>query len=181
MRGLVFTEFLDFVETVAGPEMVETMLESCDLESGGAYTSVGTYDHGEILKMLTFLNKATGQDVSDMVMAFGKNLFGQLIQHHPNIIRSETALLDFLEGIETHIHREVRKLYPNAELPYFETERPSNDKLVLIYQSSRPFADLAHGMISGAVEYFKNKVEISRQALQVPGGFGARFDLAVVR
>ena len=67
MRGLVFTEFLDFVESAAGAEMVETMLESCDLESGGAYTTVGIYNHDEILTMLTFLNKATGQEVSAMV------------------------------------------------------------------------------------------------------------------
>lgn len=180
MRGLVFTEFLDFVEQAAGPEMVENMLDACDLESGGAYTSVGTYDHEEILKMLTFLNQATGQDVSEMVTAFGRNLFGQLVITHPAILQNGSTLLDFLERIESHIHREVRKLYPDAELPYFETERPDDRHLTMTYQSARPFVDLAHGMIMGAVDHFRNKVSITRDALAIPGGFGARFQIAIV-
>lgn len=179
MRGLVFTEFLDFVETTAGPEMVETMLDSCDLASGGAYTSVGTYDHDEILTMLTFLHTATGSDVAEMVTAFGRNLFGQLVHLHPWIMENGISLLDFLEGIETHIHREVRKLYPDAELPAFETERPRNGMLVMHYSSTRPFVDLAHGMILGAVDHFKNDVQIIRHIADEPGGFGARFEVTV--
>ena len=61
MRGLVFSEFLEFVENAAGEDMVEDMLDECDLESGGAYTSVGNYDHGEIIKMVTFLYFKTGK------------------------------------------------------------------------------------------------------------------------
>lgn len=34
MRGIVFTEFLDFVDQVAGPEMTDKMISSCDLPSG---------------------------------------------------------------------------------------------------------------------------------------------------
>lgn len=179
MRGLVFTEFLDFVETTAGPEMVETMLDSCDLPSGGAYTSVGTYDHDEILTMLTFLHSATGADVAGMVNAFGRNLFGQLVLQHPWIVENSISLLDFLEGIETHIHREVRKLYPDAELPTFDTERPRSGMLVMNYHSTRPFVDLAHGMILGAVDHFKNTVQITRHHADEPGGFGARFEVSV--
>ena len=180
MRGLVFTEFLDFVESVAGPEMVETMLDSCDLKSGGAYTAVGTYDHQEILKMLTFLHSATGQEVSDMVTAFGENLFGRLIAHHPGILSDGKGLLDFLEGIETHIHREVRKLYPDAELPVFEARRPDDRHLVLDYRSSRPFADLALGMIRGAARHFSDEIDVQRHDLSAQAGQGARFEVALV-
>lgn len=180
MRGLVFTEFLDFVESAAGAEMVETMLESCDLESGGAYTTVGIYNHDEILTMLTFLNKATGQEVSAMVTAFGQSLFGQLISAHPAILQSGQSLLDFLEGIESHIHREVRKLYPDAELPEFETERPDPDHLVMDYHSSRPFADLAFGMISGAAMHFGQQIEVTRSTLESANGQAERFEVALV-
>lgn len=181
MRGFVFTEFLNFVEATAGPEMVETMLDSCALDSGGAYTSVGTYDHDEILKMLTFLHQATGQEVTDMVTAFGRNLFGQLAASHPAILSTSASLLNFLEGIETHIHREVRKLYPDAELPTFETSRPREDMLVMTYHSSRPFVDLAHGMILGAVDHFKNTVRLARSNLNPVSGYAARFEVAIIQ
>ncbi len=179
MRGLVFTEFLVFVETTAGPDMVETMLDSCDLPSGGAYTAVGTYDHHEILNMLAFLNTATGQAVSEMVTAFGYHLFGQLIIHHGELVKTGVGLLDFLEGIETHIHREVRKLYPDAELPFFEAIRPDKDHLTLNYHSARPFADLAHGMLSGAVAHFNGKAQIVRNSVATQTGYAAQFNIAL--
>ena len=179
MRGLVFTEFLDFVETAAGPVMVEEMLDSCDLVSGGAYTTVGTYDHQEILKMLVFLNTATGQAVSEMVIAFGQHLFGQLVEHHPDIVQDGVALLDFLEGIETHIHHEVRKLYPDAELPFFEAARLDPTHLTLTYRSARPFADLAYGMLNGAVAFFKKNARVERSEITVAQGYGAQFNISL--
>lgn len=175
MRGLVFSEFLEFVEDAAGPEMADKMLTSCNLESGGAYTVVGTYDHAELLKMLTFLNEATGQEVSEMVQAFGKHLFPKLAESHPKIVGDTASLFDFLESIETHIHREVRKLYPDAELPAFETKRPSPNHLVMTYSSQRPFADLAFGMISGAAMFFEEKIQIERKDVANGGGYAAEF------
>lgn len=179
MRGIVFTEFLDFVDQVAGPQMTEKMLASCDLGSGGAYTSVGDYDHGEMISMLTFLNTATGQEVSEMVQAFGQHLFGQLADSHGEILGDERGILDFLEGIESHIHAEVRKLYPTAELPSFETERASKDNLIMIYKSARPFADLAYGMILGAADYFGSSLTISRKDGRDGENFLCRFEVAI--
>ena len=70
---------------------------------------------------------------------FGRYLFGQLASSHSDVIGDETKILDFLEGIETHIHKEVRKLYPDAELPIFDTERHDSKNLTMDYESSRPF------------------------------------------
>lgn len=175
MRGLVFTEFLDFVEETAGPDMVERMIEACDLPSGGAYTSVGNYDHAELVAMIRFLETATGEDAARMVRAFGHHLFGRLAEAHRVLLGDGEELLDFLEGIETHIHREVRKLYPDAELPRFAAERPAPDRLVLHYRSSRPFAALAHGMIEGASDHFEIPLHIACSA--GAGGTSARFEL----
>ena len=48
MKGMVFTEFLDFVGETFGGDMVDDIIEVSELPSGGAYTSVGTYSHGEM-------------------------------------------------------------------------------------------------------------------------------------
>lgn len=162
MRGIVFSEFLEFVESVAGEDMVDDMIDACDLPSDGAYTAVGNYDHTEILSMVTFLHTATGNNVSEMVEAFGTHLFGQLAESHKAIFENQHGVLDFLEGIESHIHTEVRKLYPDAELPKFETERVSPNQLIMNYASSRPFADLALGMMRGASKHFDHAINIER-------------------
>ena len=42
MKGIVFTEFLEFVEDQMGPDMVDTIIDDCELSTGGAYTGQGT-------------------------------------------------------------------------------------------------------------------------------------------
>lgn len=42
MKGLVFTEFLDFVAALRGGDMVDDVIDDCRLPNGGAYTALGT-------------------------------------------------------------------------------------------------------------------------------------------
>ncbi len=74
MKGIVFREFIDMVEASFGDEMVDTIIEACDLESGGAYTAVGTYDHTELVQMVVALSGETGAPVPALVEAFGTYL-----------------------------------------------------------------------------------------------------------
>ena len=53
MKGLVFTEFLEMVESKFGLEVVDNIIEHSELPSGGVYTSVGTYDFNEMLSLIT--------------------------------------------------------------------------------------------------------------------------------
>ena len=53
MRGFVMTEFVELAERLFGEELVDRLLDSADLPSGGAYTAVDNYDHGEIVKLVT--------------------------------------------------------------------------------------------------------------------------------
>ena len=57
MKGIVFTEFLDLVEDKFGLEMVDKIIQSSDLESGGIYTSVGTYKFSEMLQLVEWIYK----------------------------------------------------------------------------------------------------------------------------
>ena len=59
------------------------------------------------------------------------------------------------------IHTEVRKLYPDAQLPQFDCTR-SDDGLKMLYSSPRHFGDLAEGLIKGAVAYFGGGIEVTR-------------------
>lgn len=63
MKGIVFTEFIEMVEEVYSPEMVDILLDSVTLSSKGAYTSVGTYDHHELVVLVAELSKRTGTEI----------------------------------------------------------------------------------------------------------------------
>jgi hypothetical protein len=172
MKGVVFTEFLEMV----GPDVADQLLDDCDLESGGAYTTLGTYDHQEMLKLVVRLSEITNTPVPDLVQTFGKHLLGRFVQQYPDFFREAPSAFDLLERIEGHIHVEVRKLYPDAELPTFKTER-DGDRMVLVYSSSRPFADLAEGLIHGCIAHYGDGIKLARHDLPGAPGTSARFEL----
>ncbi|MFK7794974.1 MAG: heme NO-binding domain-containing protein [Gammaproteobacteria bacterium] len=57
MKGVVFTKFFDMVEDRFGYQVVDNIINNSNVKSGGAYTSVGTYDHLELLSLVGSLHK----------------------------------------------------------------------------------------------------------------------------
>jgi len=165
MKGIVFTEFLEMVEDLFSLNMVDDLIDDCDLPSGGAYTAVGTYSHEEIVALVSALSQRTSIPIAQLLKVFGEHLFGQFAKNYSHFFTNVNNALDFLHGIEDVIHAEVKKLYPDAELPRFMTEDYSPNKLTLIYQSSRHFEDLAEGLIIGCIKYFNEKIHITREEI----------------
>lgn len=166
MKGIVFTEFLTMVEGSFSLDMVDTIIEKSDLPSGGAYTSVGTYSHTEIAALVTNLSIESGIEIPILLKTFGTYLFHSLAKAYPDFVSKTTDPLDFLEQVETYIHVEVRKLYPDAELPTFVCSRPDSvDSLHMIYESNRHMEDVCEGLIIGSLEHFEADCSIERKSL----------------
>ena len=170
MKGVVFTEFLTMVEDNFGldtvDEIIELSREKGELPSGGAYTAVGTYDHKEIVSLVVNLSQKTETPVPALLFTFGKYLFNSLNKAYPSFAAKANDAFDFLETVETYIHVEVRKLYPDAELPTFKCKRPENsDELHMEYESSRHFEDLCEGLIAACLEAFHCEANIERRKL----------------
>lgn len=161
MKGVIFTEFLGMVADRFSEDMVDDIIEASDLPSGGAYTSVGVYDHGEIVALVDALATRTGAPVPDLVKAFGHHLFGRLSVLHPEFVCGIDDALDFLERVDKVIHVEVLKLYPDAMLPRFDTTR-DGDRLQMIYRSPRGMEDLAEGLIKGCLGHFAQELRMER-------------------
>lgn len=163
MKGIVFTEFLELVDETFSPDLTEELILECELPSGGAYTAIGTYDHRELITLVVALSKRTEIPVPVLVKTFGKHLFKSLVRSFPVLVDAKQDLFDFLHSVENYIHVEVRKLYPEAQLPKISCEQSNADRLVLHYQSRCPFAHLAEGLIEESAVYFKTAVEIERR------------------
>lgn len=177
MKGLVFTEFLEMVETKFGYDVLDRLTSLPSLKSHGAYTSVGNYPHGEMLKMLDELHDAVDLPHRELIMAFAEWLFTTFLKVHPEFFQRVSGSFDFLYGIETVIHSEVRRLYPDARLPDFVCERRTESELIMDYSSWRPFADLAEGLIRASSAHFGEKIEITRESGPTDDGRSARFIL----
>lgn len=57
MKGIIFTEFMELVESKFGLEVLDRVLELSDDE--GVYTSVGSYDHRGLVKLIVNLSKVS--------------------------------------------------------------------------------------------------------------------------
>lgn len=163
MKGIVFREFIDMIESQFGEATVDHLIESTHPASGGAYTTVGTYDHRELVAMVEALSTQTGISVDALQHHFGKHLANIFSRKFPSFFNDCLNTFEFLKKIDNHIHVEVKKLYPDAELPKFTYLEHSETAFELIYESQRDFSHLAHGLIEGCMEYFKEAFQINRE------------------
>lgn len=176
MKGLVFTEFLEMVESAHGMETTDELLDLPALESGGVYTAVGTYDAGELVSMVVHLSGMFDTPVDDLLIGFGEYLFGRFHEGFPEMFEGKANAIEFLESIHGHIHVEVRKLYPEADLPDFAHERVEGG-LILTYTSKRPFAKFALGLINGCLAHFGGPETVDFRMLDSCDGTGAEFTI----
>jgi hypothetical protein len=169
VKGMVFTEFMDMVEDVFSADILEDIIEKSELPNDGAYTAVGTYNHEEIVRMTANLSEAVDIPVATLLEVFGKHLFGRFSDRYPAFFEGVTKPFEFLKNIDNYIHVEVRKLYPDAELPRFYHEQKSAKELTMYYLSSRHFEDLAVGLIKGCLEHFNVTGEVTKSEAQYKG------------
>ncbi|WP_396635038.1 heme NO-binding domain-containing protein [Maribacter sp. R86514] len=169
MKGIVFTEFLEMVESEFGLETVDNIIEKADLPSQGIYTSVATYEFNEMVALITQLSAEVDLPPGDLIYAFGLYLFSSLKNAHPEVIQNYKSPIGLLYSIEDHIHVHVQKLYPEAELPTFKILEKTENSISMVYSSSRGLYRLAHGLIEKAFEHFNGKADIAYELLKEDG------------
>ncbi|MCB0486657.1 MAG: heme NO-binding domain-containing protein [Flavobacteriaceae bacterium] len=172
MKGVVFNEFLEMVEQEFGILTLDEVVTAGDPGHGGVYTSVGTYDFDELVAMLGALHESTGIPVPDLLYSFGRYLFEAFLRRFPELIGEETDTFTFLSGLEGIIHAEVRKLYPDAELPTFIEDRVNDDTLEMVYESPRRLGVFAKGLMEACVDHYGENIDVEME--EVPGSDGAR-------
>ena len=163
MKGIVFSEFVKWVEEAYGPELADTMITQAALPSGGAYTAVGNYPHGEVIGMLVALTGLSGETIPNLARAYGRWLSGRFVVLYPELVGAYSSSRELLDHVESHIHMEVRKIYPEAQPPMVQAAIGDNG-IRIDYSSHRPFAGVAHGLIEGFIEHFGENLTVTQSA-----------------
>lgn len=161
MKGIVFTELVEHVERAHGTDMADRIIERACPRSGGSYTAVGDYHHAELIALVSAMAAQTGRSAGEIQRDFGRALFARLAARKTSILPG--SAFECLVQVESIIHRDVRMLYPSAELPSIVCERRGSDILVVDYASERPFADLARGLIEGCLAHYGERAEIREE------------------
>jgi hypothetical protein len=169
LKGIVFTEFIDLVELKFGLEMVDKIIQQSTLESNGVYTAVGTYRFHEMLQLITNLSQNTGISIDDLLLVYGEHFFNVIETSYPGLLASYNDPIDMLSSIESHIHVEVKKIYPDAELPIFLVEEKTANSLIMIYKSSRSMHYFGLGLMNKTFEHFNSTATIELEKINDDG------------
>jgi hypothetical protein len=164
MKGAVFTEFIEFVEETYGFDTSDKMLEPTE-DCDKIYTQAGNYPFEELVALVLTVVEVEKLEVSEILYQFGIYLFGKLVRMAPFLIHGSKSSLEAISKVDTYIHIEVKKLYPEAELPKFEVTKYTPDYLEMEYISEKQLEILAKGLMIGAGRYFQETLEIDYEVI----------------
>lgn len=184
MKGMVFVELLKMAEESFGEELVDAVLDAADLPSGGAYTAVGNYPCAELIALVEGFAARSGLGAEALQRSFGHWMMQQFGKGYPQFFEDKSTAFELLEAVEDEVHVEVRKLYPEAELPRFATRRTGAGEMEMHYSSQRPLGAFCHGLIEASLAHFGEAGEVV--AAQAPEGarevvFRVRVDVGADR
>lgn len=93
MKGIIFTEFMELVEDKFGLEVLDQVLNLSNDE--GVYTSVGSYDHRDLVKLIVNLSKVSDIPVEKLQEVFGECVFENLLKSTPIMLAYNNARIRF--------------------------------------------------------------------------------------
>lgn len=160
MKGLIFIELLKMAELTFGEDQVDNILNSITLPSGGFYTAMGYYDCSELVILVDAFSRLSDVAKPDLERQFGHWVMDAFKKGYPDFFDKPDNALDMLEAIENNINIEVRKLYPDAELPSFKEIRKGHACLNLEYISKNLFVHFYHGLIEWCFEKYRQTEQI---------------------
>ena len=164
MKGLIFKHLLDYVNTKYDADTCESMLTHAGRERGhDKYHEGETYPYEEIFVLVGNLSTITNERMAVEFENFGEYLFIQLARAFSHFFSPDETLFGFLQKLEGHIHMEVRKKYPGANLPGFEFTPVDDNNLKMVYKSERAMSDFGIGMIKGAAIWFNRKIFVGKK------------------
>ena len=135
MKGVIFNLLERTTSERHGELFWERVLEEAG--ASGAYTSLGNYETEELVRIVTAIAAGTGTDADSVVRQFGRDAIPIFSRLYPQFFSPHTELIPFLLTLNEIIHPEVRKLYPDAEVPHFSYESSDEDLLIMGYASGR--------------------------------------------
>ncbi len=175
MKGIIFNAVEAAVIELFSADTWDDLLEAAGLE--GDYTSIGTYEDDDLLKLVGAAVEATGTDADTLIRTLGASAFSHLAERHPEFVETATGTRSFLRSVDEIIHPEVMKLHPDSTPPRFSYEDLEDGTLRMTYNSHRKLGVLAEGLIVGAAQWFGETASIAIVA--GAGSTSTVYDIAI--
>lgn len=161
MKGIVFVELVSMIEDTIGETETDELIERAELPSGGIYTGVGNYESAELNSLVGAVSDKTDIAPKKLHYLFGLRMADMFQDKYRSVFEGKQNTFELLEAIEDEIHRDVRKLYPDAELPQFSHCRPQPHILELTYRSPLRLSQFCLALLEKTLAYYGEKASIS--------------------
>lgn len=176
MKGIVFNLLNELIEEKFGLATWDSLLQSTGQD--GVFTAAGNYPDEKILALVAALSEKSGIPPGDLIRVFGEFMFSGFVKHYPSFFENDLSAKELLLSVDGIIHVEVKKLFPEANLPKFDYEDPAHDQLVMIYRSDRKMCALAEGLFDGAAKHFGEEITHKQTKCLLSGDDHCRFELS---
>ncbi len=159
MKGVIFNLLESAVCDAYGEDTWDELLDRAGLE--GAWTSVGSYPHQDLLRVVAEAAVMWDWSQDDVVRWFGRAAIPPLARAYPAFFAGHGAAFPFLRTLNDVHHLEVLKIYPDADLPVFAFDPPRDPQvLTMRYSSERALCTFGEGLIHGAADHFGETLSV---------------------
>ena len=122
-----------------------------------------------MLQLLQNLNANTGISIDNLLLVYAEHFFSVIENSYPGLLATYKDPIEMISSIENHIHIEVRKIYPDAELPVFIVEEKTEKTLTMVYKSSRSMHHFGLGLMNKTFAHFNSSAEIVLEKIKEDG------------
>ncbi|MES1941390.1 heme NO binding domain-containing protein [Salinisphaera sp. T5B8] len=141
---------MNFMEEQFGYQLTDEVVDAAAIPDDAAFTTIGRYPSEYATRLITAAADCTNVSATELCRAFGRYLFTRFEIRFPHMIQCYPSARSLLCHVEAHIHEEVRALYPDAKPPSVTTLEVDG-AMHVIYQSDRPFAQIAFGLVDQCI------------------------------
>ena len=177
MKGIMFNILEDFICENWGDEKYEEILALCPLKTKEPYVGPGSYPDSDLTTIAAQASDVLGVPLNEALRLLGAFAFTKFAEKFPEFIEHTTSARDFLLTVDSVIHVEVKKLYPDAVTPKFSYQDLSESQLIIVYRSHRRLCALMEGLIDGVANHFGTKIQHIQRKCVCQGHAACEFDL----
>lgn len=180
MKGTVVATWLETAKKLWGENQIRRIIDDMGWENDRIFSPTEDIADQTPRDMVARIAKETRLPEAQIWRAIGKDNIAAFFRVYPAFFRHE-SLYAFLSAMYD-VHVEVVKRIPGSNPPELIIRPVSEREAILSYRSKRAMFDYFQGLIEGAAEHYKEKIEMwivdkTEDSIQIK----IRFDYPVER
>ena len=160
MKGILFNVVEDVVTEAMSADAWDDVIDAAGVD--GSYTSLASYPDTDLNAIVGAIAATADLSTEDTLRLAGRLGFKHLAGRNPHILDGIEGWKQLVGSLDDIIHPEVRKTYPDAEVPGFATT-DIDGGLRVIYTSRRQLCALAEGLIVDGGEWYGSELHVEHE------------------